>query len=1249
MHAQNANVRRAESAYGFVSRPLIVASAVAAALSIGIVVTVVQRTKSAGDRRVASPDGKSVCAAADPASNKAQFEAYLKKVQDKKEAEQIFKDVVLPDRHEFDQEAVALAEKEFAANSHPLQAVPGSTTMAEAEARERQWWRELYVESYRKYGSQNPQWDKPAMEFLSACGDAFAKGYLEASTAEELAKTGMPLVQAGCDDPLVQFVCGLLVSKYDRQNDQKLIPQAFARFPATRYPLDVVLRLTLPMATREHWSQVIYAFRQKSQELGKNGLLGSDPATARSALLKLCQRTVPWAEYNEVREFLIAVYGTLQFDPWLRAMLTGRYFSELSKGTIDLEAFQPRRKKGVRVRRKPAQLYELQYRHVWTAQTYYLDAWKLHPHQPEAALEILRTAQWRSSLAHRYEDFPDLSFPHHEGNASGLNGKSLPEASRFWFSQVVRARFDHLEAYDQMMVTLWIQGNREGVERLVTNVLAFGRECLATARFDTQVPNFFLNALRYVETNVHHRGYYGQKGVYEDCQKLIAGYSAVAKTESEKDTLKSRLACLAIHSLHNDEAKRLLAELGDKVDAVEFDAQNVNLHDVKKLLLEKHPNQRLFPGLEAVFGVTFAGNDDTVVTAEGNPRLTRIWNVKSGSAVASFLQEDDVAADVAASPDGSLIATTGSKGIVWLWSAQTGKMLRSLDHEAQVRIMAFSPRGDVLATSTGAGEGNGGTVRVWEVASGKELARRTSSIARFHSLAFTPDGKTLAVAGGSFLSPLRSAPGEIVLWNFEQDRPDPPLELFQGSTLGVAVSPDGRRLAALGQGYEFDETRGQSSPAELALVDLPGGTNVRRWRLPLGILNPVFLGTGETMATAGPDLAIRVWNCADARLIAEFTGHRFPITVLASSPQGTRLISRDESGAIKIWNTSGAATESQVQCELLELPIGNPIRIYVDPNWRYVATGDQNLGVVFWDRNSNWNAAAVFPVHDQLRAADFDISPDGKTIVIVGGTVPERVPGAAGKHSGVIQIWDIPSRKLLKTLEDNLQTVWCVRFSPDGRMIATGSDDQRVVVWNAATGKPFDWGNLKEHTGPIARVEFSPDGKLLASGDRQRSGTAKGTVKIWRLPADPQATGIRLTSQQTLAEFSPAGELTMRFSPDGKSLLVFDPKKGRLYDTTTWKKKLELKGAKGEFSIDGKQLITTSDQYIRRWQMGVNQLPQESKLSSAGTWTALTPTPDGRHFLAVNRKLGRVVLWDAASQSLTEAFPEFITKSPKRP
>src|SRR6266849_285299 len=74
-------------------------------------------------------------------------------------------------------------------------------------------------------------------------------------------------------------------------------------------------------------------------------------------------------------------------------------------------------------------------------------------------------------------------------------------------------------------------------------------------------------------------------------------------------------------------------------------------------------------------------------------------------------------------------------------------------------------------------------------------------------------------------------------------------------------------------------------------------------------------------------------------------------------------------------------------------------------------------------------------------------------------------------------------------LKGHTALVYSVAFSPDGSLLASGSHDQTIRVWNPADGKPIR--ELKGHTGIVDSIAFSPDGKLLASG------SADKTVRLW--------------------------------------------------------------------------------------------------------------------------------------------------------
>ncbi len=101
------------------------------------------------------------------------------------------------------------------------------------------------------------------------------------------------------------------------------------------------------------------------------------------------------------------------------------------------------------------------------------------------------------------------------------------------------------------------------------------------------------------------------------------------------------------------------------------------------------------------------------------------------------------------------------------------------------------------------------------------------------------------------------------------------------------------------------------------------------------------------------------------------------------------------------------------------------------------------------------------------------------------------------QRGGEIKIWDVQTKALLNTLTGHKDCIYAVAWSPDGKLLASGSYDKMVKLWDANTGKELK--NLQDHIDAVFCVAFSPDGKRLASGSQDRS------VKIWDI-----TTGQRL-------------------------------------------------------------------------------------------------------------------------------------------
>jgi len=133
-------------------------------------------------------------------------------------------------------------------------------------------------------------------------------------------------------------------------------------------------------------------------------------------------------------------------------------------------------------------------------------------------------------------------------------------------------------------------------------------------------------------------------------------------------------------------------------------------------------------------------------------------------------------------------------------------------------------------------------------------------------------------------------------------------------------------------------------------------------------------------------------------------------------------------------------------------------------------------------------------------------SPDGKLL-------------ASGSYDNTIKFWDIKSGECIKTLEGHNDSVFSVTFSPDGRLLASGSGDNTIKLWDIKSGECIK--TLAGHNGSVFSVTFSPDGKLLASGSRDN------TVKLWDIQSG--ACIKTLVGHNSFVE-------SVSFSPDGKIL-----------------------------------------------------------------------------------------------------------------
>ena len=257
---------------------------------------------------------------------------------------------------------------------------------------------------------------------------------------------------------------------------------------------------------------------------------------------------------------------------------------------------------------------------------------------------------------------------------------------------------------------------------------------------------------------------------------------------------------------------------------------------------------------------------------------------------------------------------------------------------------------------------------------------------------------------------------------------------------------------------------------------------------------------------------------------AWFSSHT-DIEVKSNANPGLRAMARD---AVRFVLTFRAVIEIaplQVYCSAL---IFSPRRSTVREHfWHHVPDWIEETLVVPEDWDSTLQ---VLNAHSDF-VEDVRFSPDGKLL-------------ASGSKDGTVRLWDPTTGTCRSTLEGHSSYVTSVAFSPDGKLLASGAYDNTVRLWDPATGTGRS--TLEGHSSDVTSVAFSADGKLLASGSDDN------TVRLW----DP-ATG---TCRSTLEGHSDWVR-SVAFSPDGKLLASgSDDRTVRLWDPATGTCRSSLEG-----------------------------------------------------------------------------------------
>ncbi|GAB3981566.1 hypothetical protein GCM10029978_082850 [Actinoallomurus acanthiterrae] len=283
-------------------------------------------------------------------------------------------------------------------------------------------------------------------------------------------------------------------------------------------------------------------------------------------------------------------------------------------------------------------------------------------------------------------------------------------------------------------------------------------------------------------------------------------------------------------------------------------------------------------------------------------------------------------------------------------------------------------------------------------------AALTAGPGEIYTVAFSPDGRTLATGG---------ADHSVRLWNLPDRRPMATLTGHAYDVFAAAFSPDGRTLATAG----YDGKVILWSPAgrtRVATLDTHGNS----------VSALTFSPDGGLLASAGD--AVRLWSVPDHRSAGALPTRDEGMFTAAFAPHGNTLATAG-TWAIRLWDTARPGRPVTVT-RLTSLVVG----MAFSPDGRILAAGGYDGRVRLWDVVTHRLVASLPSLPGRVNGVAF--SPDGRLLACAGGDA--------------VLLWNALTRRPVTTLAPRAGVVDAVAFSPDGRTLATGGDDATVRLWD---------------------------------------------------------------------------------------------------------------------------------------------------------------------------------------------------------
>lgn len=515
--------------------------------------------------------------------------------------------------------------------------------------------------------------------------------------------------------------------------------------------------------------------------------------------------------------------------------------------------------------------------------------------------------------------------------------------------------------------------------------------------------------------------------------------------------------------------------------------------------------------------VSFSADGKRIVSGAADGRVI-VWSVKTGEELTGIEGRGTSAAFF---PDGKRVLVGGGKyqefGQIWMGSVPSGEELAVFrGHESDIRTVDVSPDGKLAAS--GAMDGH---VIIWSVKTGQQLQVLKNHKTYIEQVRFNKDGTKLismdgkgnalmwAVKGGTVLRELpRLTEGfdwskdERFVVTGGKDDAAVMLDLASGAIVrtfagSTKSDPTITELAVHPGGYRLAARHGSFNKGTVRIWDLASGKLLDH---PVsgykGVTGIIYSPDGGRFLFGTSDHEVVVLDAESGKELFSEKDHRGAVTCVAFSADGRLMASGSLDSTVVVRDV-----ETGKKVSTVTLDSGAVVQIqFISDDVLMIALNDPAPYTTF-DRLVFRSVSGGEAPYPGIRhpwgfrsgvassVGEITATGSGRYLNFVLDFTDNEKKSNPRVNAGRVELWETKTGQSIAKLEGHLDGIRSVIFSPDGKVLASGSDDVTIRIWDVEKGVPV--ATLHGHAGSVRVLRFSPDGRFLFSGSED------GLVKIW--------------------------------------------------------------------------------------------------------------------------------------------------------